>query len=145
MGVYIKCHSQTGVETRDITVVEPGLGARMGKRSLCDGLRVKFTLCGHHENVKQGAHTWFPATKLNEMKSPTSATILSGYNRENKNKANREDSDTNCEGITAFPDVDKVGDGVVDKGERCKDRGEGHSSEESKGRGEFHFCKLRGR
>ena len=52
MGVYTKSHSQTSVETRNIKVVEPGLGARMGKRSLCDALQVKFTLCKHHENIK---------------------------------------------------------------------------------------------
>ena len=50
MGVYTKSHSQ--IDTRNITVVEPGLGARMGKRSLSEGLQVKFTLCGRHENVK---------------------------------------------------------------------------------------------
>ena len=52
MGVYIDIHSQTGVETRDVTVVEPGLGARLEKSGLSDGLRVKFTLCGCHEDVK---------------------------------------------------------------------------------------------
>ena len=52
MAVYMKSHSLIGVETRGVTVVEPGLGARMGKRGLSDGLRVKCTLCGNHENVK---------------------------------------------------------------------------------------------
>ena len=44
MGAYKKSHSQTGVEARNITVVEPGSGARMGKRSLSGALRVNFTM-----------------------------------------------------------------------------------------------------
>ena len=67
--------------------------------------------------------------------SPTSAVILEGYNRGNENKANREGSDTNAEAIA-------IGFAVItdkDSDVRREDRGEGRSSEESKGRGEFHF------
>ena len=66
------------------------------------------------------------------MKSPTSAFILEGYNRGDKNKANREGSDTNFEDIAAKTDGDS--------GVRREDGGEGRSSEESKGRGESHFA-----
>ena len=66
------------------------------------------------------------------MMSPTSATILSGYNRGNENKANQEGSDTNYEGIAAKTDIDSD--------VRREDRGEGCSSEEGEGRGEFHFA-----
>ena len=34
-------HSQTGVDSSILIVIEPGLGARLGKRSLSDALRVK--------------------------------------------------------------------------------------------------------
>ena len=64
------------------------------------------------------------------MKSPTSAVIIEGYNRGDENKANREGSDTNCEGISTLTD----GDSDV----RREDRGEDRSSDESKGRGNFH-------
>ena len=65
------------------------------------------------------------------MRSPTSAVILEGYNRGNENQPNREDSDTNREGVAGKTDVDSD--------VRREDRGEGCSSEEGKGGGEFHF------
>lgn len=90
MGVYTKSHSQPGVEARSLVVVEPSLGARLGKRSLGDTLRVKFTLYGYHEDVKYGTHTWFPATNMNKITSPTLAVTVEGYNKGNENKPNRK-------------------------------------------------------
>lgn len=62
----------------------------MGKRSLGDTLRVKFTLYGYHEDVKYGTHTWFPATNMNKITSPTLAVTVEGYNKGNENKPNRK-------------------------------------------------------
>ena len=47
-----------------------------------------------------------PTKNQNVTTSPTSVVILSGYNRDNENKANQEGSDTNCEGIAGKTDID---------------------------------------